>query len=485
MSRPILILAALMLLISGSDQPDNPWKAKVPKDVPQTAAGLKDALEAAYRADDWQAGLRFAQAAMKAHADEPKLRGMIVRALSRAGHLEEAETRAKEIPRDTRDPVALRELIAMEAAQGHLDAAGRLADRLESVRPQTAEDLMAVSSVRFAANRLHGLADLVRRIEKLLDPNHGYPETFFDEAVDGVADFLAAVGVQPLNQIAEPGAAAMPPLVLLNLPSCDVLINGRGPYRMVVDTGGSVIVALDQAVADELGLKSVAKSTLRGASGKTDCGQVLLDELRIGTIRCRRVICRTFDVRAAVLNAADGVLGTGIFMQGRMTLDLAGGQLHVARSSDSPGPGQAVDMRLVSDAKLILPVKLDNRPALALLDTGADVVATAPSVLKDLFPDREIPTFNPGVAVGIGSGENMEISFSSGATLRLGGREFKNYGGLGLDVLDKTLGPALGVRIDMLLGMPMFREMKSCTVDYARCKMWIDWAENSDEAPAR
>jgi hypothetical protein len=470
-----------MLLIAGSDQPDNAWKAKVPKEVPRSAAGLKDALEAAYRADDWQAGLRFAQAALKSHADDAKLRGMIVRALSRAGHLEEAETRAKKIPRDTRDPVALRELIALEAAQGHLDAAGKFADRLESLHAQSAEDLMAVFGIRFATNRLHGLADLMRRVEGLLDASHGYPETYFDEAVDGMADFLTAVGPQPLNQITEPGAAPMPPLVMLNLPSCDVLINGRGPYRMAVDTGGSVIVALDQAVADELGLKSVAKSTLRGASGKTDCGQVLLDELRIGTIRCRRVLCRTFDVRSAVLNSADGVLGTGIFVHGRMTLDFASGQLHVARSSEAPGPGRAVDMRLVSDAKLILPVQLENRPALALLDTGADVVATAPSVLKELFPDREIPTFNPGVAVGIGSGENMEISTSSGATLRLAGREFKNYGGLGLDVLDKTLGPALGVRIDMLLGMPMFREMKSCTVDYVRCKMWIEWAENRDE----
>jgi hypothetical protein len=127
-----------------------------------------------------------------------------------------------------------------------------------------------------------------------------------------------------------------------------------------------------------------------------------------------------------------------------------------------------------------VPVRIENRPAVALLDTGADVVASAPSSLKEMFPGQDFPTFNPGMSIGVGSGENMEISTSAGVTLQFAGRQFQNYGGLGLDVLDKTLGPALGVRIDMLLGMPMFREMKSCTVDFAKCKMWIDWANEQD-----
>jgi hypothetical protein len=81
------------------------------------------------------------------------------------------------------------------------------------------------------------------------------------------------------------------------------------------------------------------------------------------------------------------------------------------------------------------------------------------------------------VGVGVGAGQQTEISLGSGARLVLAGRTFENYGGLGLDALDKTLSPLLGVQIDALLGMPMFRQMKSATVDFPKCKMWVEWLE--------
>ena len=55
------------------------------------------------------------------------------------------------------------------------------------------------------------------------------------------------------------------------------------------------------------------------------------------------------------------------------------------------------------------------------------------------------------------------------------GRKFENCGGVGLDVLDEVLSPVIGVQIDILLGMPTFRDMKSCTVDFAKGKMWVKW----------
>jgi hypothetical protein len=158
-----------------------------------------------------------------------------------------------------------------------------------------------------------------------------------------------------------------------------------------------------------------------------------------------------------------------------VTLDLANGQLVVARSAGSDAPGRATELRLVGDAKLISPVTLEGQPALALLDTGADVVAVAPSRLKELFPDRKTQPVNTGLKIGIGSGQTPEISLGAGVRVVFAGREYKNYGGLGLDVLDETLSPAIGVQIDILFGMPTFRDMKSCTVDFPRCKMWVDW----------
>lgn len=480
MMRRCLAASLAMLLVSTGTGADNPWKDRLPQAVEraearQTPADYREALDVAWRADDWSAGLRLAEQALARHADDAALRGSIVRALFRAGRLEQAEALAERIPADTRDPVALRTLCTLHLARGARDAAARVAEQLQQLAKKSAEDLYAIFAARFENDRLHGLPELLRQAERLTDPRNGYPETQVAEAIAGVADFLEAAGPEPLNRLARHGTAPLTALVLFNLPSCDAVINGRGPYRLVVDTGGSILLSLDQDVADELGLKSVAPATVRGVSGQQECGQVLIDELRIGEITCRRVISRTFGVREAILNAADGILGTGLLADGRVTLDFAGGQLTVAPSSAAPGPGRAVELRIIGDAKLVTPATLQEQPALALLDTGADVVALAPSRLRQLFPGEPVRTLDIGLGVGVGAGELPEISLGRGVDLAFAGRTFRNFSGLGLDVLDTTLGPYLGVQCDVLVGMPAFREMRSCTIDFPQCRMWVDW----------
>ena len=479
---PSLATMAAMLFLATGEEPENPWKEKVETAVRHaeadpTTAALRAALDTCWRADDWAAGMRLAERVREKHPDDGELRGLAARALWRGGRLADAERLAERLPLRTADTVGCRLQIAIHLSRGEQAEAEEWAQRLERLGPKTADDYYHVFAVRFSAGKLAGLADLVRKAERLASPKNGYPETCLPESIEGVAAFLDAVGPQPLNQIAQYGAAPLTPLGLFNLPACDVLIDGHGPSRMVVDTGGSIMVALDQTLADELGLKSVAQASVRGVSGKQATGQVVVDELRIGTIVARRVMTRTFDVRGAIMNAADGIIGTGIFAQGRMTLDWAGGQLLISRSRDEAGAGTAAELRLVGDAKLIVPALLEGGPAVSLLDTGADVVALAPSCLRRLFPDHEVRTFNAGVGVGVGAGQQTEISLGSGARLVLAGRTFENYGGLGLDALDKTLSPLLGVQIDALLGMPMFRQMKSATVDFPKCKMWVEWLE--------
>lgn len=475
----------VMLWLPPAPAEENPWKAKVADAVQRaeadsSPAALREAFDTVWRADDWLAGLHLATRVLGEPRRVDELRPLIVRALWRAGRIEQAEELAAPLDAATADRVTLRVLIEMHLARGDVEKAERWADRLCGLDALTAEDLYLIFAARFSAQRLADLPALLRRAERLTDARHGYPETHLSEAIEGLADFLEAVGPAPLNEVAEYGAAPMPPLVMFNLPSCDVWINGRGPYRMVVDTGGSIMIALDEQVAAEIGLKSVAKASVRGVSGRTETGQALIDDLRIGSIRCRRVVTRIFDVRGAIMNAADGIVGTGIFGSARMTLDFAAGQLVVARSGPEAAAGASVSLRVVADAKLVVPVRMENEPALALLDTGADVVAVAPSRLRLLFPDRKVQTFRPGVAIGVGSDQAPSVSLGSGVRLTFGGRTYANYGGVGLDVLDEILGPVLGVQSDILLGMPTFRDMRSCTVDFPTSRMWIDWLDRSN-----
>jgi hypothetical protein len=188
-------------------------------------------------------------------------------------------------------------------------------------------------------------------------------------------------------------------------------------------------------------------------------------------------MARVFPVRAAIMNAADGILGTGLFTSGRMTLDMAEGQLVISESTAKPGPGEPMELRLVGDAKLTTPVLVQGEPALALIDSGADMVVLAPSRVYRHFSQDEVRKFASGVGIGVGQGQMAGLTLNPGIELKLGERVYKRYGGLGLDALDTLLSPMIGLQLDILLGMPTLRDARTLTVDYPACKMWIAWLE--------
>ncbi len=475
---PFMMLA--FFLIPGPQETKNPWIERVaPARQRAEQSGSLDAyleaLDVAWRADDWQAGMALARAALERHPGAAGLLGPAMRALWRAGRIREAEVLAERVPPDTADRIALTAFCLIHLARGEAARAVAAADRLESLGPVRASEWAALAAVRLEQNRLEGLAALVRRAERAADPNNGYPDALIAESYEGLAEFLEKVGEEPFNRIAAWGESPMPVLGLVNLPSCEALINGRGPYRLIVDTGGSIGLSLDSEVAREIGLRSVAEATIRGVSGKDRSGQALVDELQVGGIRVQRVLTRIFGVRAAAANLADGILGTGVFAGGRLTMDFGQGRLIITPSSGQPGAGQPVDIRIVADSKLMALVPMNGDTAVALLDTGADACAVAPSRLRVLFPDREVRSVGTA-GIGVGQGEAARLSLAPGVDFAIAGRKFDNFGGLGLDVLDTVLSPVLGVQIDLLIGMALFRDMKTATVDFPRCRMWVDWA---------
>jgi len=474
-------LAAFFFLPAGRQPVENPWKDKVSGAIERasrsgTRQAFLEALQTAWRADDWEAGLSLAQRACEKFPEAPELRAAAARAFWRAGRLAEAEELAATLPPDTADPIAIRIHLTVHLARGETEQAQRHAEQLDRLKPRTAENLYYLIAARSALGQLGGLSALIREAQALCDPANGYPELFIRDQLQGVAEFLDAVGSEPLNQVTTFGSAAMPVVPLINLPGCDAVINGRGPYRLIVDTGGSITLSLDESIAAELGLKSVATSAIHGVGGREESGQVLVDELRIGPITCRRVMTRTFAVRQAVAFSADGILGTGLFADARMRLDFEKGILTIEPAGDRAGPGVPGELRIVGDGKLVVPVILAGQPATALLDTGADACALSPARLRQLFPGRQIRSL-PAFTLGVGNELRPGLSLSPGVDLELAGRKYSNYAGIGLEILDYLLSPLLGVQIDVLMGMPVMRDMKSLTIDCPSAKVWIEWLD--------
>ncbi|MGE3180777.1 MAG: aspartyl protease family protein [Phycisphaerae bacterium] len=461
---------------------DAPKKSELDVAYERTAAALEKypsaknferALDAAYRVDQWQRAAAFAQQAYERMPRNANLYGRIARALWRAGEIEKAEEVAEKIPPDTTDPVAVSMQVLIAMSHGKHEHAIRRADRLAGLKGLTGADYGLLVNASFFASRFDGLAMMIREALEKVDPKHGYPEMYLQENLEGMAEFLDEVGTAPMNQVRTFGQARMP-VSTLNLPMCEVMINGKGPYRMVVDTGGSVLLSIDTEVAKETGLKLYAPASVRGVSGVAETHQAIVDDLAIGEIRVHRAMTRVFDIGKSLMYSADGILGTGMFSDARMTMDFENGQLVVQQPASGGAPGHEVPIRIVADAKILGLIDVNGRRAVGLFDSGADAVAVAPTFLKKAFPNSEIMEVDVG-AIGVGNGELPKIALGPGIELKLPGKTYPSISGIGLDILDTTLGPIIGVQADVLIGMPVFRELRTCTVDFPSSRMWVEW----------
>lgn len=480
MNFAVAVLGSSMFLVCGQPPPQSPWSeraaaAAAAAETDPSVARLHAALEAAWRADDWLTGQRIARLALRAEPDDRSLRPPVVRALWRAGDIRDAERLSDDIQPDTADRDALVTLARLELARGRTEAARRAAARLERLGPQSAEQAYALMSAKMLLHDPEGLAALARRAAALCDPERGYPDSILQESLIGFPELLAQIDDKPLNVIAAHGAAEMPPMVGFGLPNCSVYINGKGPYRLILDTGGSVALSLATPVARELGLRTLAESSVRGVSGPQPAALTVVDRLTIGPIEVERVLTHSFSLPGVIDGLVDGVLGTGVFAEARFTLDLQNGRFVVAPSSDEPAAGAPLDLRIVADAKLVGLIEIDGRPVTALIDSGADAIALSPSFAREAHPDQAFTGMDLPAVTGVGEDQAGQILIVPPVTARIAGREIEQFGGLALSVLDETLSPIIGLQFDLLAGMPLLREMRALTVDGPRRRAWVEW----------
>jgi hypothetical protein len=286
-----------------------------------------------------------------------------------------------------------------------------------------------------------------------------------------------ATGGRPLNQIKAFGRGPMPFNRVLNLPGCDALLNNEVSCRMMLDTGAGDLLILSPLIAAQLGLSPVGEMHVVGVGGTSVGGLALLDELAIGDIRVERVT--TFIARedSPLMMIADGVIGTGLLDDGRVSFDFAHGELVVSPSSADAGAGREVAIRLGNGSHIFTSVLLQSAPASALLDSGASKPLFSPKWLEQNYPGHPNLTQNlplPQVTIGV---ELATPGVTTCADLEFAGRRMDNIVGVGLRDVDDLLSQGIGEQIDVVIGMTVFREMRSWTVDFPRKRMWVDWLD--------
>jgi hypothetical protein len=148
-----------------------------------------------------------------------------------------------------------------------------------------------------------------------------------------------------------------------------VLINGKGPYRMVLDTGASHSAIISR-VADSLGLSAQNDPVLvRGVTGAAVVPAIRVDRMEVGDLLIEP---NTLPIVADVFGGAEGVLGREGLPDKRIFADFRADRLVISRSHrEHAGPGfNIVPLKINHGGLLTTEVHVGNIRAQAIIDTG-------------------------------------------------------------------------------------------------------------------
>lgn len=166
------------------------------------------------------------------------------------------------------------------------------------------------------------------------------------------------------------GGAELPMLDYGGRPMVELTINGKGPFRLILDTGASVTV-LDSSLATELGLAG------------TD---VDLDELRLGPVVVARLPAFVAPI-SRIMRGSDvprGVLSASIFPGHLLTFDYPARRLSLRRGALPLAENRTVFSYKGDDLPSV-PVFVAGRQISVHLDTGAPYALALPTrFLKEL-----------------------------------------------------------------------------------------------------
>ena len=271
--------------------------------------------------------------------------------------------------------------------------------------------------------------------------------------------------------------------VLDNRLTTAVLVNGKGPYHFLVDTGAErTLIAAD--IAAQLALPQGRKVLVEGITRGEPAVLVDIGKLQMGGLFCR-------DLEVPVLSRAllgvDGYLGLDVLDRHRVVFDFRARTLTVTRpqgffSALWTRGDEAVVRTLGSSGRLrATRCMVDGVRAAVFVDTGAEVSVSNPalySALRQRAPNRVLVSGPVGL-YGVTGGTIIGLETNVDEILL--GELHLTYTPLVVAALEVFREWGLDSEPALLLGMDCLRRFARVSIDYGRKELRFEVA--SAQAP--
>jgi Aspartyl protease len=256
-----------------------------------------------------------------------------------------------------------------------------------------------------------------------------------------------------------------------------VQIDGRGPFRFVVDTGADRSVLSDD-VASALGLLQDQKVIVAGIIRSLPATTVVVRELSVGPVTCGNL---RLPILPRALIRADGYLGLDVLDGHRVTLDFRHNVIQVGDPMSSsfatmvPPNELRVPVRGSSGHLRSVGCRADGVSSTAFIDTGAEVTVGNPPLYDALlendpkyFTKETVPI--TGITGGTISGEVISLHM-----IRMHGL---NFADCNIAIAPLPIFEMWGLAHEpaILIGMNWLREFDRVSVDYRNKILRFDLA---------
>lgn len=263
-----------------------------------------------------------------------------------------------------------------------------------------------------------------------------------------------------------------------------VMVNGKGPFNFIVDTGAELSVLADD-VAAALNLPEGAPITVEGVTGRIKTRLVPVDRLSVGALVHDNL---KLPILPRAFLRADGFLGLDVINGTRVTFDFLGKTLKIERSRNRFDADDKLTTRVRTsgrDGRLkATNARVDNVQTTAFIDTGAEISVGNPALEAALRKRRKgVHVYGPATLTDITgtqiSGDVIAINgialqnlhFTSGALVIADVPSF--------DTFHLNENPAL------LIGMDYLRQFATVSIDYRLKEIRFELAEMTPPAPIR